>query len=358
MNDKDENTGANATEECEACGATLDDDTQHCAECSTALCPICRHECQDCGHTLCADCANDCYCGETLCHGCAYHCERCDTTLCTDCYRECNDCGDALCPECVCVCDRCDCDLCGRCLNYPNDYEDGYCADCANNFNTPDYADSPCWLAMQEREHMLTIGLEIEINGMHDQDRLKESPLIAGWCTDLSLDDEGREYQTRILTHEDFPAIGELVKGIHTNSTEPDKAGGHMHVRRTRHQMPSRWYWALKGLTDQQAQALNMRHTSHSRWCQLVHGDYSGKHTAVNGCHADTIELRTFARWDETTAHRLIPALEWARHMWRYFESHDPYQLKTADIMRESARSAYATPQTTPAMRLAARKED
>lgn len=205
---------------------------------------------------------------------------------------------------------------------------------------------------------MLTIGLEIEINGMHDQDRLKESPLIAGWCTDLSLDDEGREYQTRILTHEDFPAIGELVKGIHTNSTEPDKAGGHMHVRRTRRQTPSRWYWVLKGLTDQQAQALNMRHTSHSRWCQLVHGDYSGKHTAVNGCHSGTIELRTFARWDETTAHRLIPALEWARHMWRYFESHDPYQLKTADIMRESARSAYATPQTTPAMRLAARKED
>lgn len=204
---------------------------------------------------------------------------------------------------------------------------------------------------------MLTIGLEIEINGAHGQSRLKESPLIAGWCTDLSLDDEGREYQTRILTREDFDAIYGLVRGIHTESREPDKAGGHMHLRRTSRQTPSRWYWALKGLSDQQARNLNMRHTSDNRWCELTHGDYDGKHTAVNGCHENTIELRTFARWDETTAHRLIPALEWASHMWRHFESHDLYQLKTADIMRESARSAYQTPRTTPAMRLSARKE-
>ena len=132
-----------------------------------------------------------------------------------------------------------------------------------------------------------------------------------------------------------------------------------MHVRRTRRQTPSRWYWALKGLSDRQARNLNMRHTYYNRWCELRHGDYSGKDTAVNNTHADTIELRTFARWDDATATRLAVALEWAHHMWRYFESHELYQLKTADIMRESARSAYAAPRTTPAMRLAtSRKED
>lgn len=44
--------------------------------------------------------------------------------------------------------------------------------------------------------------------------------------------------------------------------------------------------------------------------------------------------------------------------MWRYFQEHEPYRLTTADIMRESAHSAYRTPETTPAMRLAARRED
>lgn len=53
-----------------------------------------------------------------------------------------------------------------------------------------------------------------------------------------------------------------------------------MHLRRTNRQTPSRWYWALKGLSDQQARNLNMRHTTNNRWCELIHGDYAGKHTA------------------------------------------------------------------------------
>lgn len=315
MNDNDKENEA-TTGKCAECGGeTPARDTHQCAACHVTLCESCVETCHDCGVGLCHGCCEECQCAETLCHDCALPCSAC-----------------------------------GRML---------LCSDCWNSRRQePYYADSPCWLKMQEHKHMLTIGLEIEINGAHGQSRLKESPLIAGWCTDLSLDDEGREYQTRILTREDFDAIYGLVRGIHTESREPDKAGGHMHLRRTSRQTPSRWYWALKGLSDQQARNLNMRHTSNNRWCELIHGDYDGKHTAVNGCHENTIELRTFARWDETTAHRLIPALEWASHMWRHFESHDLYQLKTADIMRESARSAYATPQTTPAMRLAARKED
>lgn len=101
-----------------------------------------------------------------------------------------------------------------------------------------------------------------------------------------------------------------------------------------------------------------MRHATDCRWRRLVHGDYTGKFTAVNDNHAGTIELRTFARWDGTTAHRLRPALERACHMWRYFQEHETYRLTTADIMRESARSAWRAPETTPAMRLAARRED
>ena len=210
---------------------------------------------------------------------------------------------------------------------------------------------------MREHPDMFTVGLEIEVNGGHDMDRMKDSGLIAGWCSDLSLD-EGLEYQTRILTAEDFDDLVDLIAGIRTRSNEPGRAGGHMHVRRTSRQTPGRWYWALKGLSDRQARALNMRHATDCRWCRLVHGDYTGKAVAVNDNHAGTIELRTFARWDGTTAHRLRPALEWAHHMWRYFQEHEPYRLTTADIMRESAHSAYRTPETTPAMRLAARKED
>ena len=253
-------------------------------------------------------------------------------------------------------CEDCDCALCYECVyDFADDY--AYCSDCWNSRRQePYYADSPCWLKMQEHKHMLTIGLEIEINGAHGQSRLKESPLIA-----LVHRFEPRRRGTRIPDANPHPRG--LRRHLRTRARNPHRIKGTRQGWRAHapapHEPPDPQplVLALKGLSDQQARNLNMRHTSNNRWCELTHGDYDGKHTAVNGCHENTIELRTFARWDETTAHRLIPALEWASHMWRHFESHDLYQLKTADIMRESARSAYQTPRTTPAMRLSARKE-
>ena len=302
-----------------------------------------QNECSWCQRTLRADETAACKaCGEKMCDDCAAACVACDDYVCYDCRSVCENCGEIL---------------CGGCVEWDDDY--GYCPTCMENIRKyPEYSRERLEL-MRSHDHMFTVGLEIEINGGHDHDMLKGNPLIAGYCTDGSLyHREGLEYQTDILFTTDFDAITALVESIHCCGDEPERAGGHMHVRRTRRQTASRWYWALKGLTDQQARHLNMRHTTGCRWCELRHGDYSGKDTAVNDDHDDTIELRTFARWDETTAHRLTPALEWAHHMWRYFEHHDLYQLKTADIMRESARSAYTTPQTTPAMRLAVRKED
>ena len=311
------------------------------------VCPCCdeplredkTEHCAVCGGSMCADC------GDILCGECRTVCDSCDEYVCADCRYSCENCGDILCGECVRWSDQDDCAYCANCLS--------------ESKKAPAYSPERQRI-MNSHEHMFTVGLEIEINGGHDHDKLKNHPLIAGYCTDGSLyHRDGLEYQTDILFTTDFDAINELVESIHCYGDEPERAGGHMHVRRTRRQTPSRWYWALKGLSDRQARNLNMRHTYYNRWCELRHGDYSGKDTAVNNTHADTIELRTFARWDDTTATRLAVALEWAHHMWRYFESHELYQLKTADIMRESARSAYTAPRTTPAMRIATiRKED
>ena len=280
-------------------------------------------------------------------------CPCCDEPLREDKTEHCAVCGGFLCEYCGDI-------LCGECVRWSDQDDCAYCANClSESKKAPAYSPERQRI-MNSHEHMFTVGLEIEINGGHDHDKLKNHPLIAGYCTDGSLyHRDGLEYQTDILFTTDFDAINELVESIHCYGDEPERAGGHMHVRRTRRQTPSRWYWALKGLSDRQARNLNMRHTYYNRWCELRHGDYSGKDTAVNNTHADTIELRTFARWDDTTATRLAVALEWAHHMWRYFESHELYQLKTADIMRESARSAYTAPRTTPAMRIAtSRKED
>ena len=240
MNDNDKENEA-TTGKCAECGGeTPARDTHQCAACHVTLCESCVETCHDCGVGLCHGCCEECQCAETLCHDCALPCSACGRMLlCSDCAVRCGVCDDPLCSDCEYRCEDCDCALCYECVyDFADDY--AYCSDCWNSRRQePYYADSPCWLKMQEHKHMLTIGLEIEINGAHGQSRLKESPLIAGWCTDLSLDDEGREYQTRILTREDFDAIYGLVRGIHTESREPDKAGGHMHLRRTSRQTPA-----------------------------------------------------------------------------------------------------------------------
>jgi len=357
MNDNNEEQ----RRECQSCGLTPETGVNECDACGAETCEDCGGECHGCGNTFCPDCRYTCACGNTLCEDCETSCEECGTTVCENCTRWCETCDETrLCWDCAMRCDECGDTLCRDCAEWDGD--SAYCPDCWEDLcerrNDPDYAASPCWLKMQEHPHMLTIGLEIEVNGEHDRDTLRNHPLIAGWCPDLSLDDDGCEYQTRILTREDFQTISELAASIHTESREPDRAGGHMHVRRTSRQTPSRWYWALGALNSRQAADLNMRHATGARWCALEHDYYSGKGTAVNADHANTIELRTFGRWDETTAHKLRPALEWASHMWRYFENHERHTLKIRDITRESAKSAYQAPRTTPAMRLAARKEN
>lgn len=203
-----------------------------------------------------------------------------------------------------------------------------------------------------------TFGLELEVDGTlktDAHDTLRTSPLVAGYSRDGSLRGAGLEYHTHPLTMTDIDALTDIVSGI-SSDIRQRQSGGHMHIRRTKLQTASRWYWALKAFTENDDmrklawEQLNMRHVLESRehdnasessyWCPLVHGDYSGKHTAVNDCHSLTIELRTFGRWDKDTAPRLANAVRWAHHMWRYFQHHKMFSLASAAIMAESKRYA------------------
>lgn len=131
------------------------------------------------------------------------------------------------------------------------------------------------------------------------------SDIIAGWDKDVSLERNGVELQSNILDMSKLPDLQRIVEGIPEYG---DNAGGHIHVSRTPSQCASRWYWALHGLDAAQCQLLNMRHLVDDYWCTLT-----GKHTAVNDEHADTIELRTFDCWYKGTADRLVPAVKWIR---------------------------------------------
>lgn len=181
-----------------------------------------------------------------------------------------------------------------------------------------------------------TFGIEIEIESALSEDFVKniaDSDIIAGWGSDQSLETGGVELQTNILTMAQLPAVQKIVEDI------PDcgeNAGGHIHVARTPNQRASRWYWALRGLDVRQCMSLNMRHRGDDYWCELKHGEYSGKHTAVNDEHQDTIELRTFDCWYEGTAAKLVPVVKWIRAMWRFFEKH-PRGTTTADAIERYA---------------------
>lgn len=203
-----------------------------------------------------------------------------------------------------------------------------------------------------------TFGLELEVDGTLKPDKhdtLRTSPLVAGYCRDVSLRGVGLEYHTHPLTMMDVDALTDIVGGI-SSDIRQRRSGGHMHVRRTKLQTAPRWYWALRAFTENDDmrtlawEQLNMRHVLESRehdnasessyWCPLIHGDYSGKHTAVNDCHSLTIELRTFGRWDRDTAPRLANAVRWAHHMWRYFQNNPLHSLDPTAIMAESKRYA------------------
>lgn len=236
----------------------------------------------------------------------------------------CAQCGTPLAPSSTyydCEVYGCDAILCEECKSRP---EVGcYC---------PRHRGNATLLTSKETEYTypyafgngdrFTFGVEIEMESELDTDfavDITDSDIIAGWGSDPSLRSGGVELQTNILDMSKLPALREFIERI------PDygeNAGGHIHVARTNNQCASRWYWALRGLDGTQCERLNMRHLSDDYWCGLNHGEYTGKHTAVNDEHADTIELRTFDCWYAGSADKLEPAVKWIRAMWRFFEKH------------------------------------
>lgn len=179
-----------------------------------------------------------------------------------------------------------------------------------------------------------TFGVEIEIESELSAEFVKnvtDSDIIAGWDNDPSLEQNGVELQSNILDMSKLSVLRQLIEGIPDYG---DNTGGHIHVARTPNQCASRWYWALRGLDESQCRSLNMRHMADDYWCTLTHGEYTGKHTAVNDEHQDTIELRTFDCWYEGSASKLIPAVKWIRAMWRFFEKH-PRGTVSADLIEQ-----------------------
>lgn len=250
----------------------------------------------------------------------------------------CAQCGTPLAPSSTyydCEVYGCDAILCEECEGGP---EVGcYCPRHRGNAmlltsKDPEYTYPYAFRA----DSQFTFGVEIEMESELDTDfaaDITDSDLIAGWDKDPSLGTGGVELQTNILNMTKLPALRELIERI------PDygeTAGGHIHVARTPNQRANRWYWALRGLDGTQCERLNMRHMSDDYWCELNHGEYTGKHTAVNDEHADSIELRTFDCWYEGSAGKLEPAVKWIRAMWRFFEKH-PRGTVSADAIERYA---------------------
>lgn len=200
-----------------------------------------------------------------------------------------------------------------------------------------------------------TFGVEIEIESELSDDfveNVTDTDIIAGWNEDASLERNGVELQSNILNMSMLPDLQRIIEGIPEYG---ENAGGHIHVARTPNQCASRWYWALHGLDAAQCRRLNMRHLGDDYWCTLTHGEYTGKHTAVNDEHANTIELRTFDCWYEGSADRLVPAVKWIRAMWRFFEKHPRGTVSASFIERYAACMAdnvTDTPRRTLAERL------
>lgn len=184
--------------------------------------------------------------------------------------------------------------------------------------------------------NQFTFGVEIELEAELSEDfadTVAASGLIAGYGHDPSLGRNGVELQSDILDMSKLPALRQLVEGIPEYG---ENAGGHIHVSRTPNQCANRWYWALRGLDAAQCRLLNMRHLDDDSWCMLIQGEYTGKHTAVNDEHANTIELRTFDCWYKGSADKLAPAVKWVRAMWRFFEKH-PLCTVTASLVERYA---------------------
>lgn len=249
----------------------------------------------------------------------------------------------------------CDAVLCGNCGDVRGNY---YCpAHSGNELLTDSMAPEYTYPYASRNGHQFTFGVEIEIESALSDDfveNVTDTDIIAGWDKDASLERNGVELQSNILDMSRLPDLRRIIEGIPEYG---ENAGGHIHVARTPNQCASRWYWALRGLDAAQCRLLNMRHIDDDYWCSLTHGEYTGKHTAINDEHADTIELRTFDCWYEGTADRLTPAVKWIRAMWRFFERHPRGTVTASFIERYSscmADNVADTPRRTLAERLAA----
>ena len=271
----------------------------------------------------------------------------------------CSYCGTPIEPD-DCDCYRCDVFYCNAvlCENCGGPGDSYYCPRHRSNemFSDGKECEYTCPYAHGHGDRF-TFGVELEIESELDADfaeNVTNSNIIAGWGRDPSLGANGVELQTNVLDMSKLPALRKLVECI------PDygeNAGGHIHVARTPNQCASRWYWALRGLDESQCERLNMRHMSDDYWCSLTHGEYTGKHTAVNDEHADTIELRTFGCWYEGTADELAPAVKWIRAMWRFFEEH-PRGTVTARLIERYASCMADNVTDTPRRTLSERLAD
>ena len=272
----------------------------------------------------------------------------------------CEQCGTPIDPDSgeyyCCDVYECDAVLCENCgVGFCGDY---YCPrHRGNELLTDSMEPEYVYPYAFGNGNQFTFGVEIELESTLSEEFVENvtgSNIIAGWDKDASLGRNGVELQSNILDMSKLPALQRIVEGI---PEWGENAGGHIHVARTPNQCASRWYWALRGLDAAQCRLLNMRHIDDNYWCALTHGEYVGKHTAVNDEHADTIELRTFDCWCEGTANKLVPAVKWIRAMWRFFEKHPRGTVSASFIERYAscmADNVTDTPRRTLDERLAA----
>lgn len=326
----------------------------HVGEIARGTCATCGETvarstaCDDCGKCICLDCA-EVWGGNYYCPAHRITCERCGSNYGTDMAGWCEVCDKAICENCQGWCEGCNRHLCEEHLTECDECEEWWCPDCNNDpqehecaptaYVSP-YADKP------KAHNVFTFGVEIEINGQHDSELFEESRLIAAHCADYSMHETGaQEYQTQPMTTDPDTVrdLTDLIATIHVGEQAESYAGGHIHISRTLRQTPTRWYWALVGLSDEQAGNLNMRHTNphNNSWCELRHSGFTGKDTAINDDHPDTIELRTFGAWYANTAGHLPHAVAWLHTMWRFFQRFETGTLHSRDIER-MAQVAYA----------------
>ena len=249
----------------------------------------------------------------------------------------CADCKHPYCELHAYPCPACGAMLCSACTD---------AHDCC-----PIGEKLPKYLATPRRK--FSYGVEIEVPGAHDQEPLKASRLIAGWCSEDSVQCPGAgEYQTQPLTcPADTAELTRLIRTIDPRGGTISDAGGHIHVKRTDRQHAALWLEALTALDAEACRAMNMRHPfeGENYYCKPIHS-YTGKHVTVNDEHMKTIELRSFGPWWQDTADKLEPAVQWIHGMWDWFEENAPR------VRPEGNDQAIASGRDSDAVILAARE--